>query len=75
MSGTLKVRQVGNSLGVVLSREHLTKLRAKKDDDLHVIETANGLELRTYDADLEKQLDAGRKVARKYRDALHELAK
>jgi putative addiction module antidote len=72
---TLKIRQIGNSLGVVLPKDLLSKLRVEKDDELHVIETPDGLELRPCDPDLERQLEAGRAVAKRYRSALRELAK
>lgn len=71
----LKVRQIGNSLGVVLPKDVLAKLRVGEGDDLHVVETPDGLELRPYDPELERQLDAGRAVAKRYRNALRELAK
>ena len=75
MSNRLKIRQIGNSLGVVLPKDVLARLRVGKDDELHVVETQGGVELRAYDPDLQKQLDAGRAVAKKYRNALKELAK
>ena len=75
MSDRLKVRQIGNSLGVVLTKELLAKLRVDKDDELHVIETPDGVELRPYDPELERQLEAGRSLAKRYRNTLRELAK
>jgi putative addiction module antidote len=75
MTTTLKLRQIGNSLGVVLTKELLTKLRVEKDDELHVVETPDGVELRAYDPELERQLEIGRSVAKRYRNALRELAK
>ncbi len=75
MSNRLKIRQIGNSLGVVLSKEILVRLRVGKDDELHVVETPSGVELRAYDPDLERQLEAGRAVAKRYRNALKALAK
>ena len=75
MSNRLKVRQIGNSYGVLLTKELMAKLRIGKDDELHVIETPDGVELRPYDPELERQLEAGRSVAKRYRNALRELAK
>lgn len=71
----LKIRQIGNSLGVVLPKEALAKLRAGVGDELHIVETPDGLELRPYDPELERQLEAGRSIAKRYRNALRELAK
>jgi putative addiction module antidote len=75
MTEKVKVRAIGNSLGIVLSKELLTKLRAQKDDTLHVIETPGGVELRIYDPEFEKQMNVARKVAKRYQNALRELAK
>jgi putative addiction module antidote len=72
---SLKIRQIGNSLGVVLPKDVLAKLRVGEGDELHMVETPDGLELRPYDPDLERQLEAGRSIAKRYRNALRELAK
>jgi putative addiction module antidote len=71
----LKIRKIGNSLGVVLPKEILARLRVAEDDRLHAVETPLGIELRVYNPELERQLEAGRSVARRYRSALRELAK
>ena len=75
MGEQVKIRAIGNSLGIVLSKELLARLRAEKDDVLHVVETPTGIELRVYDPEFEKQLNAGRDIAKRYRNALRELAK
>ncbi|HLA10048.1 MAG TPA: AbrB/MazE/SpoVT family DNA-binding domain-containing protein [Pyrinomonadaceae bacterium] len=41
----LKVTTVGNSVGVILPRELLERLRVGKGDSLYVVETKNGIEL------------------------------
>lgn len=71
----LKVRPIGNSLGVVLSKELLGKLRVAKGDALYVVETPDGIELRAYDPEFKRHLEAGRSIAKRYRNALRELAK
>lgn len=75
MTQHLKVTGIGNSLGVILPKELVAKLKAEKGDTLFVTETSNGIELSRYDPDFERQMEAGREVARKYRNALRELAK
>lgn len=72
---TLKVRAIGNSLGVVLPKEVLGKLRAAEGDELHVVETPNGIELRVYDPEFERHMEIARKIAKRYRNTLRELAK
>ena len=73
--GGLKIRKIGNSLGIVLPKETLAQLRVGEGDELHVIETPDGIELRAYDPEIERQLDIARKIARRYRNTLRELAK
>lgn len=75
MSENVKIRPIGNSLGIVLSKDLLVKLRVQKDDTLHVVETPTGIELRTYDPEFERQMSVARGIAKRYRNALRELAK
>lgn len=72
----LKIRKIGNSLGVVLPKELLAQLGAGEGDEL-VVTSAPGGELRVTPAeeDLEHQLEAARKGMARYRNALRELAK
>lgn len=72
---TLKLRKIGNSLGVILPAELLGRLRVGADDTLHVTETPNGITLTPYDPDFERQMAVARKVMRKNRNVLRELAK
>ncbi len=74
-SRTLKVRRIGNSLGVVLPREVLAKLRVGEGDALSVSETPDGVSLTPYDGEIERQLSAARDIMGRYRNALRELAK
>ena len=71
----LKLTQIGNSLGVVLPKEILTKLRVEKGDSIYVTETPDGFVLTPYDPAVAAQVEAGRQFMRDYRDAFHELAK
>ena len=71
---TLKVTTVGNSIGVVLPKEVLTRLRVSKGDTLQVVETPDGVKLTPYDAEFAKQMDIAERVMRKRRDVLKKLA-
>jgi len=71
----VKVTPIGNSMGIVLPKEALTRLRAGKGDVLYLVDTPEGLTLTPYQQDFEAQMDAAEKVMKKYRSALHELAK
>lgn len=70
---TLKVITVGNSVGVVLPRELLEKLRIGKGDLLQAIDVPGGVTLTPYDADFARQLDVAERVAREDRDVLKHL--
>lgn len=71
----VKVTTIGNSMGIVLPKEALTKLHAEKGDILYLVDTPEGLILTPYQQDLDIQIQAAEKVMKKYRNALHELAK
>jgi putative addiction module antidote len=71
----LKVTTVGSSLGVVLPKDMLARLKVAKGDALSVTETPNGYEISPYDPDFEVEMAAARAVMRRYRNALRQLAK
>lgn len=71
----LKIRRIGNSLGVVLPKDALARLRVGEGDHLSLSETPEGLVLSPYDEDIERQMEAARRGMRHYRNALRELAK
>jgi putative addiction module antidote len=71
----LKITAVGNSLGVVLPREALARMKLAKGDTLYITETPDGYRLTPYSPEFEAQMEVARKVMKKRRAALHELAK
>jgi putative addiction module antidote len=72
----LKLTQIGNSVGVILPKEILARLRVSKGDTLFVTEAANGgVTLTPYDPALDEQLELGREFMQEYRDTFHQLAK
>lgn len=71
---TVKLTTVGNSVGIVLPKELLERLRVSKGDILHVAETPNGLELTPYDEAFAKQMAVAEQVMREDRDVLRKLA-
>lgn len=72
---TLKLIQIGNSVGVVLPKEVLAQLNVDKGDSLFMTEAANGAFITPYDPALEEELNAGRAFMKTYRDTFHALAK
>jgi putative addiction module antidote len=72
---TLKLTQIGNSVGVILPKEVLARLKLEKGGTVFVTETPDGFALTPYDPKLEEQLKAGREFMQEYRDTFHQLAK
>jgi putative addiction module antidote len=71
---TVKLTTVGSSTGIVLPKEVLERLRAKKGDILHVVETLNGIELTPYDPEFADQIAIAEEVMRSDRNLLKKLA-
>ncbi len=72
----LQVRKIGNSVGVILPKELLARLRLKEGDKLHIIEqTERGLKLSPYDPHHAKAMEIARKAFRDYADTFKALAK
>jgi len=72
----LKVRKIGNSLGVVLPKEVVKRLRAENGDRLFLIEEPNGAyQLTPYDPAFEKKIAKAEDIIGRYRNTLHTLAK
>jgi putative addiction module antidote len=71
----LKLTQIGNSVGLILPKEVLARLKLEKGDTVFVTDAANGVMLTPYDPGLDEQLAAGREFMREFRDTFHQLAK
>ena len=71
----LKITQIGKSLGLVLPRGIVERLRLAKGDSVSVVQTPHGIEITPFDPDFDKKLEAARKVAKRNRNALRALAK
>ena len=71
----LKLTAVGNSAGVVFSREVLARLKVDKGDTVYLTESPDGYRLTPYNPEFESQMEASRKIMKKRRAALRELAK
>jgi len=72
----LQVRKIGNSIGLILPKELLARLKLQEGDKLHVIEqTERGLKLSPYDPKHAKAMDIARRAFREYADTFRALAK
>jgi len=71
----LKITKVGNSAGLLLPKEVLAKLRVEQGDTVYLTETPDGFRITPYDPEFERQMTLARKLMRKHRRALRELAR
>jgi putative addiction module antidote len=72
----LKVRKIGNSLGVVLPKEAVARLSTGEGGRLFLVESPSGAyELTAYDPDFEKKMKKAEDIIRRYRNTLHALSK
>ena len=71
----VKVIQIGNSLGVVLSRDILARLNVERGDHLHVVDSAGGVILTPYDPEVARQVESGKRFMKRYRDTFRALSK
>jgi putative addiction module antidote len=74
MSEALKVRKIGNSLGVILPRTTLDELNVEEGDELFVVRTPEGLKLTPYDPDFAEAVEDAREFMRTHRNAFRKLA-
>lgn len=72
----LKLTQIGNSVGVILPKEVLARMKLGKGDTVYVTESASGgYHLSPYDEVFSQQMEVARRVMKKRRNVLRELAK
>ena len=72
---TLKLTQIGNSVGAVFPRELLNQLQLDKGDQLYVTETPDGLRITKHNPEFAQHMEAARQIMKNRRAVLHELAK
>lgn len=72
----LKVRRIGNSLGVVLPRDVLARLGVDEGSEIVLTDTPEGgLRIDRADDEFARQMEAAEEIMEQYKNALAELAK
>ncbi len=72
----LQIKKVGNSLGLILPKELLARLKLTEGDKFHIVEqTERGIKLSPYDPKHAKAMELARRSFRKYADTYKALAK
>ncbi|HEY1132474.1 MAG TPA: AbrB/MazE/SpoVT family DNA-binding domain-containing protein [Roseateles sp.] len=72
---TLKLTQIGNSVGLILPKEVLARLKVEKGDVLYPCEAVYGVLLSPCSAEFEAQMRAAHDLPKQRRAVLRELAR
>ncbi|BFR49004.1 AbrB/MazE/SpoVT family DNA-binding domain-containing protein [Nitratidesulfovibrio sp. HK-II] len=73
---TVKVRKVGNSLGMVLPKEAVARMNVREGDTIYLTETPDGgFRLTPVNEDFAEQIGLADDIMREDRNILRELAK
>lgn len=72
----LKIRKVGNSLGIVLPKEVISRLRTGEGEDVFLLEGPNNTyQITPFDPAFERKMEKAEEIMARYRNTLHVLAK
>ncbi|MDD2768227.1 MAG: AbrB/MazE/SpoVT family DNA-binding domain-containing protein [Methylococcus sp.] len=75
MHYTLNLTQIGNSVGVILPKEVLARLKLEKGDAVFLTESPDGYRVVGYDPGFERQMSEAEEIMKRRRNVLRELAK
>lgn len=75
MAVEIKIRKIGNSLGVVLPKESLAHLKVGEGDIVTLTEAQDGVRLTVANPEFAKTMAVFESLNRRYRNTLRELAK
>ena len=71
----LSIKKIGNSVGFILPKELLARLKLKEGDKFHIVEqTERGIKLSPYDPKHAEAMQIARRSFRKYADTYKALA-
>ncbi len=71
----LKLRKIGNSVGIVLPKEALAHLKVGEGDSVTLTEAQDGLRVTNSNPEFAKSMAVFESLNRRYRNTLRELAK
>jgi putative addiction module antidote len=72
----LQIKKIGNSVGLILPKELLARLKLKEGDKFYVVEqTERGIKLSPYNPKHARAMEFARRSFREYADAYKALAK
>lgn len=73
---TIEIKKIGNSVGIILTKDVLAQFNLKEGDKLFPVEQPDGgLLLTRHDPNFEKAMEIARRGMKRYHNALAKLAK
>jgi putative addiction module antidote len=72
---SMKLTQIGNSVGFVLPKEAAARMKVEKGDVVYLTESPDGYRVTAYDPAFEEQMLAAERIMKKRRNVLRALAK
>jgi putative addiction module antidote len=74
--GSVEIKKIGNSSGIILSKELMARMHVSVGDQLYATLTPDGgVRLTPHNPDFEKAMEVARRGMKRYHNALAELAK
>ena len=70
----IRLRQAGGSVSATIPKEMADRLNVTAGDDVFIAETPDGILLTPYDEAILHAVESGRRIGKRYRNALRELA-
>lgn len=75
-AGAVEIKKIGNSSGLILPKEIMSRLNLKVGDPLYATLTPDGgIRFTPHDPNFEKAMEVARRGMKRYHNALAELAK
>lgn len=71
----VKITSVGNSMGILLPKEALIRLKAECGDTLFLVEGPDGYTIMAYQQNFEQQISVAEKLMKRFKNILCNLAK
>lgn len=71
----LKLTQIGDSVGLILPKEVLNRLKLEKGDTVFLTDAPGSVTITPFDPNFDEQLEIGREFMHEYRDTFNALAK
>lgn len=74
MTKETKIRAIGNSAGTTIPKAMLERLKLAEGDRVHLVETDEGILVTPFDPDFDAAMEIYAEGAKRYRNAMRELA-